>query len=158
MKRGNLRPRVIDQPGSYNLVFHPSFDETIAEISVKKIRLPSEALPIDLDFNLYDRSQAGERLSTIGDMGKTKLDPAKGQSCCNQLLICAYDESVNKFQGLEGTGYLTSHSLVLHGQEDFITMNLLTFYFYTRSLTLSHNSKNIRYSDDPDADSRTRRS
>lgn len=147
-------PRNTKHPRDYKLLFHPSFDATIAEIRLKKIRLPSMALPVDLDFSSYDRSQNGEVLSIIGELGKTKLDPARGQEQSNQMLICAYDESVNKFLGLEGTGYLTSHSLILHGEEDFIPMNLLTFYFYTRSMTLSHNSTNIRHSEDPDADSK----
>lgn len=154
MERGNLLRRKTNHPGSYKLIFHPSFDATIAEIQLKKIRLPSEALPMDLDFSLYDRSQDGECISIIGELEKTKLDPARGQTYCSQSLICAYDESINKFQGLEGTGYLTSHSLILHGQEDFIPMNLLTFYFYTRSLALSYNSQNIKHSEDSDADSK----
>jgi len=153
-KCGRLFKPKANPSGYYKLVFHPSFDSTIAEIRRKKIKLPSNALPLDLDLGLYDRSQDGEVLTVIGELEKTKLDPAKGQTQCSQKPICAYDESINKFQGLEGTGYLTSHSLILHGEEDFIPVNLLTFYFYTRSVTLSHNSQNIKHSDDPDTDSK----
>jgi len=139
---------------SRRLVIHPSFEATIAEIRAKKITLPSEALPTDVNFSSYDIPQDGERLSTIEKLGRTKLDAEAGQSLCNKMLLCAYDESIDKFQGLQGTGYLTSHSLVLHGIDDYIPMNLLTFYFYTRSGVLSHGSANIRHSEDPDADSK----
>jgi len=93
-------------------------------------------------------------MSKAGDIKKIKLDPHKGEEMCKSTSICAYDESVNKFQGLEGTAYLTSHSLILHGERDFIPVNLLTFYFYTRSKLLSQNSKFVKYSEDPETDSK----
>ena len=71
----------------------------------------------------------------------------------NSTLICAYDESVEKFEGLQGTAFLTSHSMIIHGLYDYIPVNLLTFYFYTRSLSLSRDSNYIKYSEEPETDS-----
>ena len=71
----------------------------------------------------------------------------------NSALICAYDESVQKFEGLQGTAFLTSHSMVIHGLYDYIPVNLITFYFYTRSLSISQGSSYIRYSEEPEVDS-----
>jgi len=136
------------------LVFHPSFNDTIAEIRKLKIRLPSNPLDLDMDFNAFDFPQNGKFVSKVEEIRRIKLDSHKGEEVCSCTSICAYDESVNKFQGLEGTGYLTSHSLILHGEHDFIPVNLLTFYFYTRSRFLCQNSKFVKYSEDPETDSK----
>jgi hypothetical protein len=64
--------------------------------------------------------------------------------------ILAYDESRLKFSALEGNGYFTSHSLIIHGENDYISTNLLTFYFYTRSDILLNKSAYIKRSDNND--------
>ena len=61
---------------------------------------------------------------------------------------------MNKFEGLEGTAYLTSHSMIIHGETDFIPVSFLTFYFYTRSTVLSEGSGYIKYSEDVETDSK----
>lgn len=139
---------------SSRLIFHPSFNDTIDEIKNLKIRLPSNASSLEMDFNTYDFPQNGELVSKVEEVKKFRLNPRRGENLCNCSSICAYDESVNRFQGLQGTAYLTSHSLILHGKNDFIPMNLLTFYFYTRSRLLSQNSKHVKYSEDPEVDSK----
>ena len=64
------------------------------------------------------------------------------------------DESINKFMSLEGAAYFTSHSLVFLAQNDYLPINLLTLYFYTRSKDISVKSSYIKYSEDPDMDSK----
>lgn len=154
MKRQRKNSQPTQVRGGYKLVLHPSFDDTIAEMRKKKIALPDEALPVDLEFTGSESLQGNNVLEIIGELGKTKLDAKGGEAYANEILISAYDESLENFKGLEGTGYLTSHSLIIHGQDDYVPLNLLTFYFYTRSLALSANSSNIRQSDDPEADSK----
>jgi len=154
MKRRLLTRNTDVQLGGYRLVIHPSFDATIGEMKEKKISLPDEALPIDLEFSGNENLQGEKILEIIGRLGKNSLDAAAGQAQSDEILISAYDESLENFKGLEGTGYLTAHSLVIHGLDDYIPINLLTFYFYTRSLSLSANSVNIRQSEDPESDSK----
>lgn len=72
----------------------------------------------------------------------------------SDILLSAYDESINKFSGLEGVAYLISHSFVLHYQKDYIPSNFLSFYFYTRSEQYTKSSKFIKFSDDPESDSK----
>lgn len=136
------------------LVFHPSFNDTIAELEKLEVRLPSIPSDLEMDFNMYEYPQNGELVSTVEEIGKFRLDAQNGARHSSCVPICAYDESINKFQGLEGTAYFTSHSLIVHGQSDFIPVNLLTFYFYTRSKAILQESKHIRYSEDPDVDSK----
>lgn len=136
------------------MLFHPSFAETIAELKKRKITLPSSPSDLELDFASYTYPQNGELVAGVEEFGKIQLDEEIGQDFCNNIPICAYDESVNKFEGLEGTAYLTSHSMIIHGQSDFIPVNLLTFHFYTRSSVLSQGQKFIKYSEDIEVDSK----
>ena len=136
------------------LILHPSFNDTVAELSKMKIQLPSNPSELEMDFNLYNFPPNGKFVSKVEEIQKTGLNPQKGQEMFGETLICAYDESINKFQGLEGTAFLTSHSLVLHGDYDYVPTNLLTFYFYTRSRSLTQTSEYIKYSDNPERDSK----
>lgn len=136
------------------LLFHPTFEETLKELKRKRIRLPNKPTDQELDFRQYGYPQDGELITGVEDFSKRKLDPNKGEEICKSSLICAYDESVNKFEGLEGTAYLTSHSIIVHGEYDFIPVDLLTFYFYTRSLLLSKDSKYVKYSENTEVDSK----
>lgn len=141
-------------PNCNRMIFHPSFNETVRELEKRKIRLPSNALESDFDFSTFGYPKNGELVSDVEALGKFKLNCKNGQGVCNNLLICAYDESINKFGGLQGTGFLTSHSMIVHGQKDYIPANLLTFYFYTRSSALTEGSEYIKFSDDFEADSK----
>ncbi len=80
------------------------------------------------------------------------LDPKKGEKSAHdsKIIYCAYDESINKFSSLEGTAFLMSHSLIVTTETDFIPLNLLTFYFYTRSKEITNKSKFIKHSTDPE--------
>lgn len=135
------------------LIFHPAFNETLKELGSKKITLP-KVTQIDVDFSSYGYPVNGELVSGIEEPGKFKLDCRNGQKICDQNTICAYDESIKKFEALEGSGFLTSHSMIIHGRTDYIPINLLTFYFYTRSSYLTNNSKYIKFSNDFEVDSK----
>lgn len=116
--------------------------------------MPTTHADQEIDFSGLSYPQEGALVSYIEDFGKFELDSKKGETTCSSVLLCAYDESVNKFEGLEGAAYLTSHSLIIHGLQDYIPVCLLTFYFYTRSLSISKNSNYIKYSKEPDVDSK----
>jgi len=151
---GVLNQLSTQSPRNSRLIFHPTFEETISELKRKKITLPRHPTYQELDFHEYSYPHDGELITDVEDFGKYKLNPRKGEEICKSVLICAYDESVNKFEGLEGTAYLTSHSLIIHGEDDFIPVDLLTFYFYTRSSLLSKDSSNIKYSEETEVDSK----
>lgn len=139
----------------YNkLIFHPSFKKVINELSNLKIQLPNKPLDFSFDFNLFGYPSDGKILMKIEEDNKYILDSHNGQDYINSDLITAYDESIIKFMGLEGTGYLTSHSLILHGKDDFIPNNYLTFYFYTKSNKICEQSKYIKYADDAELQSK----
>ena len=141
---------------SYNkLTFHPNFKKILNELSDLKIQLPSNPTGIDLNFTLFSYPNNGKLITEVEKFQKVKLDPILGRKILdNKIQICGYDESINKFLGLEGTAYLTSHSLIVHDNYDYIPLNLLTFYFYTRSKVLLDRSQYIKHSEDPELDSK----
>ena len=141
-------------PKNSRLLFHPTFKETLSELKKRKITLPRYPTDEELGFSEYGYPHDGELITDVEEFGKRELDARRGEEVCKSVMICAYDESINKFEGLEGTAYLTSHSMVIHGEDDFIPVDLLTFYFYTRSLLLSRNSKYIKHSKEPEVDSK----
>lgn len=59
-------------------------------------------------------------------------------------VFLAYDESFDVFQALEGTGYLTCHSLIMLDDDDYLASTCLSFNFYTRSNFLLQKNKYMR--------------
>lgn len=137
------------------LLFHPSFNNTIFEINRLNIQLPPKPSDQEMDFQLYTYPPNGTLVTNVEEIKSYKLDSKKGETLSKTgTTICAYDESINKFSGLEGTAFVTSHSLVIHHEKEFLPSNLLTFYFYTRAKTYTKKSKFIRFSHDPETDSK----
>lgn len=136
------------------LLLHPRFTSTLNDLNKLKISLPNNPIGISPDFELYNFSK-GNLVTTLEDINVYELDANEGSKHANdKFLISGYDESINKFMGLEGTAFSTSHSIVIHDETDFIPINLLTFYFYTRSTVLSEKSDFIKYSERPEEDSK----
>jgi hypothetical protein len=99
--------------------------------------------------------ETGGVIQTLEDGQIKQLDKKKGCSLAqNQYNISAYDESFNKYFSLAGSGLLTSHSLIVHGDSDYLSSNNLTFYFYTRSDEICNKSEYIKKSEDTNLDSR----
>ncbi|MEM0342758.1 MAG: hypothetical protein QXU73_00685 [Thermoplasmata archaeon] len=69
------------------------------------------------------------------------------------ILVAAYDESINRFDALEGSAYFTSHSMVFMTQLGYEPLTELSMYFYTRSMELHQRSPNLRFSTNPSVDS-----
>ena len=107
------------------LLFHPSFNDTIFEINRLNIQLPPKPSDQEMDFQLYTYPPNGTLVTNVEEIKSYKLDPKKGETLSKTgTTICAYDESINKFSGLEGTAFVTSHSLVIHHEKEFLPSNL----------------------------------
>lgn len=142
----------MEQKSAVNkLVFHPRFKDVVSEISKLDIKLPPPVSQQDMDFSFLSTS-----ITVKADIEKSliiKLDAKAGSEIVGLKGISAYDESKNKFMALEGTAYLTSHSLVVLSEKEYLPSNFITFNFYTRSRSLSKDSSFIKYSEDPESDS-----
>jgi hypothetical protein len=137
------------------LMVPEAFKATLEEIKKLDIATPFVPSNIELDYSSYLFPVNGELVTPIEKVSVINLDPSKGQNLVNgNRKIIAYDESVNKFSALEGSAYITSHSMVINGTADYIPLNLLTLYFYTRSKEITNNCKFLKYSEDPEMDSK----
>lgn len=137
------------------LIIHPAFKKTIEEIKKLNIQLPPSPTYEQMDFQAYTFPKDGELVSNIENKKRYDLDPKNGQDLLGKgLLISAYDESINKYSALAGVAFLTSHSLIIHHKDDFLSSNLLTFYFYTKSDTYTKNSEVIKHSAEPEVQSK----
>tara|TARA_Y100000310_G_scaffold96396_1_gene94168 strand:- start:4992 stop:6020 length:1029 start_codon:yes stop_codon:yes gene_type:complete len=137
------------------LVLHPSFKQTVKEINDINIALPLIPSQVNMDLQNYIFPPNGQLITPLEEIKTYDLNAKNGENISVGFRpISAYDESINKFEGLEGSTYLTSHSLILHEKNDFLPVNLLTLYFYTRSKEITGKSEYIKYSQDPDMDSK----
>jgi len=136
------------------LILHPQFEETLREISKLDVSLPDFSSNVGLSFDDYAFSTNGELVTPVSEISKVKLDSSGGEGAAKKYAVSAYDESINRFDSLEGIAYFTSHSLVVLGVKEYIPINYLTFYFYTRSNEIVNKSKYIKFSKDPEMDSK----
>lgn len=138
------------------VLLHPNFKKTIIEISkIKEIRFEPNPTKEKFDFETSN-SPGNTGVMNVLEKGENKkLDAVKGSQIAHEGYgISAYDESFNNYFSLAGSGLLTSHSLIVHGESDYLSSNNLTFYFYTRSDEISKQSEYIKKSIDTENDSR----
>ncbi|MBC8213116.1 MAG: hypothetical protein H8E71_00525 [Candidatus Marinimicrobia bacterium] len=138
------------------LILHPEFYNTIEEL--RKVNVNSSKEPIQMDFDFsFDTFPPNGKLKLLTKK-KQKLDFKNGEILfqSNKLLIGGYDESTWDFMSLEGSAFITSHSYVLVGKNDYIPINYLTNYFYTRSELISNNNNRLLiFTDDPKSDAKS---
>lgn len=134
------------------LVLHPSFKKTINEI--RKVNLTITQNPIQEKLNFENLTFPSEgKIKLIEDLGSIKLNEKNGQKIGKEYLLSGYDESKLQYFSLEGSAYFTAHSLVIASKQEYMPVNYLSFYFYTRSQKIKENSSYITHSEDHSADS-----
>jgi len=134
------------------LVLHPSFKKTINEI--RKVNLTITQNPIQEKLNFENLTFPSEgKIKLIEDLRSIKLNEKNGQKIGKEYLLSGYDESKLKYFSLEGSAYFTAHSLVIASKQEYMPVNYLSFYFYTRSQKIKENSSYITHSEDHSADS-----
>ena len=137
------------------LIVPNAFKETVKEIKKINISIPFIPSSIELNFSNYIFPPNGELVSVIDEIKVEDLNSQVGEQIAHEgRQIAAYDESINKFSALEGTAYLTSHSMTIVGEGDFIPINLLTLYFYTRSKSITDKCHFVKHSENPEMDSK----
>ena len=94
------------------------------------------------------------KVTALEEVAAYPVDASSGHEFAQDYTLCAYDESWLRFDALEGTAYFTTHALALVTETDYVPVVLATFYFYTRSQTMTAQSKFIKYSEAVDVDYR----
>ena len=100
-----------------------------------------------------DYSSIDNVIEPIDSIGKIKLDPKNGCEFSKNTILGGYDESKLKFETLEGTINITSHTLIEIANGEYYPVSYLTVHFYSRSKDLIEKSEYIRYSENPEIDS-----
>jgi len=137
------------------LIIDSKFDIIIEDLKQINLSLPNINSGFEQNLNDITFSKNGKISTLDSEIQATNLDPKNGFKFFEKkYTILAYDESINRFDSLEGTAFITSHSLVLLDDDDYIPANYLTFYFYTKSKEIVDKSKYIKYSESPETDSK----
>ncbi len=136
------------------LILHSSFRNTLEALRNARIELPESTVNLDLTHDPPPDPSSQGTLAKIEEGGPFELHAVSGEGLAGRNLVCAYDESVKSFAALEGTAFLTSHSLVVATPARWLPLNLMTLYFYTRSLRLQEVSEFIRQTQEPERQSK----
>lgn len=135
--------------GFGKIITHPCFFKSLDELKQKNIHLLNISIPESVDFNSYQFPSSEGVLSFLDPEGKHPLNPMDGVNLIkNGYLVAAYDESIDKFDAIEGNAYLTAHSIIFLGENDYLPVVKLSFNFFTRSNLISAKSEYIHHSDD----------
>ncbi len=136
------------------LILHSKFHQTVSDLNKLNIKLPNP-MNKEMNFQAYMFPPNGELVTKIEEIKPYDLDAKKGESFAqNNGPICAYDESIINYSALEGEGYLTAHSMVILSENEYVPMNLLTLYFYTRAKKMANEHQSLKYSDFPEVQSK----
>lgn len=123
-------------------ILHPKFKEKILSIQ-KDVNFPQ--IPISTNITKDDHfAPRDSKLSKVEETNIINLNKYMGRELVNKYRIFGYDESIDKFQALEGSGYLTCHSLIMIDEDDYLASTCLSFNFYTRSELLLEKNSSIR--------------
>lgn len=137
------------------LLIQSSFSDTLTALHKVNVSLPENPTPVQIDLQQFIFPPNGQLVTVVDEIAAINLEPRNGsRKMSSDRIIASYDESMNKFSCLEGSAYLISHSLIVTGETDFYPTGLLTFYFYTRSKDITNKSDFLKYSTDPDMDSK----
>lgn len=122
-------------------ILHPEFKKKVLAIQ-RDVNLP--LIPSPTNITKDDYFPHNSKVTLEEEFGKKDLDALNGKNLLNNYTILSYDESIDKFQALEGSGYLTCHSLIMIDDDDYIPSTCLSFNFYTRSKLLLEKNNSMR--------------
>lgn len=130
------------------IITHPHFFGVLHELKQKKIHLQNIAIPESVDFNSYPFPSPYGVISFLESKEKYSLNPIDGINLIQDgYVIAAYDESIDKFDSIEGLAYLTAHSIIFLSEKDYLPVIKLSFNFFTRSNLISEESDYVINSD-----------
>ena len=136
------------------IMVEEDFFNTLNQLKKCKINLPDSASNISQDMQDFVFPPNGELVCDPDKLTTFKLNPMNKDCSMNKYKIFSYDETVRKYVTLQGSAYLTTHSIVKLTEKDYEPVTLSKFYFYTRIRSLVDADKNIIFSESPDSDSK----
>jgi len=109
-------------------------DERFNEVVKKLVGIKLPNTPSFDAFTTSDYTPEG-KITKLENAGTHTLNAKNGMDYANRddVIICAYDESIASYKALEGDAVCTSHSLVYACSQDYIPATYVTLRFFTRS-------------------------
>lgn len=133
------------------LLVQKEYIEMINDLKNIKISLPNKEFSgYGSDYQINNGNSKLTILET--KMNSHKVNPHNDYM--NKRKIFAYDESIAKYNCLQGTGYHTAHSLIHLSDLDYVALGLLSFYFYTSSKSISDKASFIKHCKDIEMESK----
>lgn len=129
---------------------HPDFYKVISELRDRRIFFakPISASSGGLFSEIYNE---GYKLRRFEELEVKNLDLENGATICKNISLAGYDETIQRFQSLEGSTVLVVYVLTYLGEEDYYPNAQVTLNFYTSSKELSESSSTLRYSESTSA-------
>lgn len=134
------------------IILQEGFRNRIDEVRKINVTLTQKPIQGEIVFPDFTSSSNGV-INLVEPVGKHDLDPHNGNLLSKKIAFSGYDESKYKFLTLEGIAHVTTHSLVTYAENGLFPVSTITFYFYTRSNKIIHESKFVKYSEDSESDS-----
>lgn len=136
------------------LVLHPAFYDTIKEINNINVSLPYTPQAQEISYDIF-ATKSGKLTNIENRLIAHDLNKSNGEVQCKEgVFFAGYDESILKYIALEGIAYFTSHAMVIAARQEYVPVDLLTFYFYTRSKNIKEHSRFIKYVNDIELESK----
>ena len=123
--------------GLNQIIIPEDFEKTLQQLNQLKVRDLSDVTFSPSHFEKYDKSG---KLVLVDDVIKAyDMDLKNGEKCAQNNVICAYDESIRKYQCLQGSVYYSSHAATIMAPEQpfYLPVTKLSLGFYTRSSSIS---------------------
>jgi len=137
------------------LILHPGFKKTIKDLGNIKVTMSNISSDVDIDYSGSVFSKDGAVVVDKKKITKIRLDPSNGNKLINNpFSVFGYDESIDRFDSLEGIAFSAAHTIVLLEGNDYLPASYLTFYFYTKSQIIHKKSEYIKISSEIDRDSK----
>jgi len=131
------RPNSVVYEGLNQIIIPDDFEKTLGQLNQLKIR---DLADVTFNPSHYEKYDKAGKLILIDDQIKTyDMDLKKGEECAHQNVISAYDESIRKYQCLQGSVYYSSHAATIMAPEQpfYLPVTKLSLGFYTRSNSIA---------------------
>jgi hypothetical protein len=141
-------PQIVSPATQFNkIITHPNFFKSLLELKNKKINLNFFSNSVS-PFDYGEYPSYNGRVIILDDNLVQKLNPSYGAKLVeDSFFIAAYDESIEKYDAIEGSAYLTSHSMIYLSKLEYLPIVKINFNFYTRSIDICKGTEYITHSE-----------
>jgi hypothetical protein len=137
------------------LVLHSKYNDTLRGINSINPTIPPGANAVNISLGSPDGRHSAGSVSVLEEFDKVALSGDQWRkSPLAKRSVAAYDESIIKYDCLEGASFFTAHSVVLLSETEYLPSLLLSLYFYTKAQAIADKCAYIKFALDPELESK----